>query len=126
MQAALRYDHYSDFGNTTNPKLGLKFKPTPEVLLRANWGRGFRAPTLVEITPSRGVFFIQVNDPLTGADQRSNLRVCLPATPNLRPEKSRSTTAGIVWEPNNSFNMSFDVYDIPGPTLSMLRPFRAS
>ncbi len=27
MQAALRYDDYSDFGNTTNPKLGLKFKP---------------------------------------------------------------------------------------------------
>ncbi len=59
MQAALRYDHYSDFGNTTNPKLGLKFKPTPELLFRANWGRGFRAPTLVEITPSRGLAFIR-------------------------------------------------------------------
>ena len=57
-QVALSYDHYSDFGNTTNPKLGLKFKPTPEVLLRANWGRGFRAPTLVEISPSRAVFFV--------------------------------------------------------------------
>ena len=110
-QAAFRYDHYSDFGNTTNPKLGLKFKPTPEVLLRANWGRGFRAPTLVEITPSRGVFFVQVNDPFTSA---TNVQVSgiFTGNPDLRPEKSRSTTAGIVWEPNNSFNVSFDVYDI--------------
>ena len=111
MQAALRYDHYSDFGNTTNPKLGLKFKPTPEVMFRANWGRGFRAPTLVEITPSRGVFFVQVNDPFTGA---TNVQVSgiFTGNPDLRPEKSRSTTAGVVWEPNNSFNASIDVYDI--------------
>jgi iron complex outermembrane recepter protein len=111
MQAALRYDDYSDFGNTTNPKLGLKFKPTNEILLRANWGRGFRAPTLVEITPSRGVFFVQVNDPFTGA---TNVQVSgvFTGNPDLRPEKSRSTTAGVVWEPNNSFNASVDVYDI--------------
>ena len=111
MQAALRYDHYSDFGNTTNPKLGLKFKPTPEIMLRANWGRGFRAPTLVEITPSRGVFFVAVNDPFTGA---TNVQVSgvFTGNPNLQPEKSRSLTAGFVWEPNNAFNVSVDLYDI--------------
>ncbi len=111
LQAALRYDDYSDFGTTLNPKLGLKFKPVPQVLLRANWGRGFRAPTLVEITPSRGVFFVQVNDPFTGA---TNVQVSgvFTGNPDLRPEKSRSTTAGIVWEPSNSFNASLDVYDI--------------
>ena len=110
-QAALRYDHYDDFGSTTNPKLGLKFKPTPEVLLRANWGRGFRAPTLVEITPSRGVFFVAVNDPFTGA---TNVQISgvFTGNPNLQPEKSRSFTAGVVWEPTNSFNASVDVYDI--------------
>lgn len=111
VQAALRYDHYSDFGSTTNPKIGLKFKPTPEVLFRANWGRGFRAPTLVEITPSRGVFFVAVNDPFTN---QTNIQVSgiFTGNPNLQPEKSRSLTAGVVWEPNNSFNASVDVYDI--------------
>ena len=110
-QVALRYDNYSDFGNTTNPKLGLKFKPTPEVLLRANWGRGFRAPSLVEITPSRGLFFVQVNDPVNNLTDQQVSGV-FTGNPDLRPEKSRSTTLGIVWEPTNAFNVSFDVYDI--------------
>ncbi len=110
-QVALRYDHYSDFGNTTNPKLGLKFKPTPEVLLRANWGRGFRAPSLVEISPSRALVFSTVNDP---ANNLTGIQVsgAFAGNPNLEPEKSRSTTLGIVWEPTNAFNVSFDVYDI--------------
>ncbi len=110
-QAALRYDDYSDFGTTLNPKVGLKFRPTPEVLLRANWGRGFRAPTLVEITPSRAVFFVQVNDPATGA---TNVQISgvFAGNPDLKPEKSRSSTFGIVWEPTNSFNASVDLYDI--------------
>ena len=111
VQAALRFDDYSDFGNTTNPKLGLKFKPTPEVLLRANWGRGFRAPSLVEITPSRAFTFQTVNDP---ANNLTGVQVSgfFAGNPDLEPEKSRSTTVGIVWEPNSSFNVSFDVYDI--------------
>jgi iron complex outermembrane receptor protein len=111
VQAALRYDDYSDFGSTTNPKLGLKFKPAPEILLRANWGRGFRAPSLVEITPSRGVFFVQVNDPLNGITNQQVSGV-FTGNPDLQPEKSRSLTAGIVWEPTNAFNASVDVYDI--------------
>ncbi len=32
--------------------------------------------------------------------------------PDLKPEKSRSTTLGVVWEPSASFNVSFDIYDI--------------
>ncbi|MEO5676088.1 MAG: TonB-dependent receptor, partial [Usitatibacter sp.] len=31
---AVRYDHYSDFGNTTNPKYSLRWQPTPTLLLR--------------------------------------------------------------------------------------------
>ncbi len=110
-QAALRHDHYSDFGNTTNPKLGLKFKPVPELLLRANWGRGFRAPSLVEITPSRGLFFVQVNDDINGITNQQVSGV-FTGNPALKAEKSRATTVGIVWEPTSSFNVSLDLYDI--------------
>jgi iron complex outermembrane recepter protein len=123
-QAALRYDNYSDFGNTTNPKLGLKFKPTPEVLLRANWGRGFRAPSLVEITPSRGLFFVQVNDPVNNITNQQVSGV-FTGNPDLRPEKSRSTTLGIVWEPSSAFNVSFDVYDISYSDIVVAPSFQA-
>lgn len=108
---ALRYDHYSDFGKSINPKIGLKFKPTPEFLLRANWGRGFRAPTLPEISPSVATFFIQVNDPFTG---QAGVQVSgiFAGNPNLLPERSTSTTVGMVWEPNSSFNAGVNIYDI--------------
>ncbi|MGH8167093.1 MAG: TonB-dependent receptor plug domain-containing protein, partial [Woeseiaceae bacterium] len=48
LDLALRYSHYNDFGNTTNPKVGLKWQVTDEVLLRGSWGTGFRAPTFTE------------------------------------------------------------------------------
>ena len=110
-QLAVRYDDYSDFGSATTPKVGLKFKATPELLFRFNWGRGFRAPSLPEISPSVATFFTQVNDPVT---QQTGVQISgvFAGNPNLEPEKSRSSTLGMVWEPNNAFNMSVDFYQI--------------
>ncbi len=33
---AVRYDHYSDFGSTTNPKVSLRWQPIPSLLLRGS------------------------------------------------------------------------------------------
>jgi iron complex outermembrane receptor protein len=113
MQAALRYDDYSDYGTSLTPKVGVKFKATPELLFRANWGRGFRAPSLPEIAPSVATFFVQVDDPHTTPPQTGvQVSGVFAGNPNLQPEKSRSTTIGMVWEPNSSFNMALDWYQI--------------
>jgi len=107
---ALRNDKYSDFGNATTPKVGFKLKPSPEVVIRGNWGRGFRAPTLPEISPSSATFFVQVIDNLTNTiPQVSGV---FAGNPNLQAEKSRSGTLGIVWEPNNNFNIGLTWYEI--------------
>jgi iron complex outermembrane receptor protein len=110
-QIAARDDYYNDFGNSFTPKFGLKIKPSNEVLLRANWGRGFRAPTLPEISPSTATFFIQVNDALTGLNgvQVSGI---FAGNPNLRPERSRSANVGIVIAPTADVSISVDYYDI--------------
>lgn len=109
-QLALRNDKYSDFGNALTPKVGLKFKPTPEFLLRANWGRGFRAPTLPEISPSVATFFVQVIDGVTGTiPQASGI---FAGNPGLQAEQSRSGTLGFVYEPTSNFNISVDWYEI--------------
>jgi iron complex outermembrane receptor protein len=110
-QAAVRYDHYSDFGNATTPKLGLKFKAAPFLLLRANWGRGFRAPTLPEISPSVATFFTQVNDPLF-AGAATNISGIFAGNPNLKAEKSTSTTIGIVFEPSANFNLGLNLFEV--------------
>lgn len=48
LNAAVRFDHYSDFGNTTNPKFGITWKPVDDLLIRGSYGTSFRAPTLSE------------------------------------------------------------------------------
>ncbi len=48
LSLAARYEHYSDFGETTNPKVGLTWEPTSDLLVRGTWGKSFRAPSLQE------------------------------------------------------------------------------
>ena len=52
LSLAIRYDDYSDAGTTTNPKVGLTWRATDELLFRGSWGTSFRAPTLIESNPA--------------------------------------------------------------------------
>ena len=49
LTGAVRYDRYSDFGDTINPKLSVRYKPFDQLLLRASYSTGFRAPSLYEL-----------------------------------------------------------------------------
>lgn len=49
VSASGRYDHYSDFGGTFNPKVGVTFEPVDWVRLRGNYGTSFQAPSLNDI-----------------------------------------------------------------------------
>lgn len=49
LTSGLRYDHYSDFGDTTNPRLALVWAPGSRYSTRLLYGRAFRAPALVEL-----------------------------------------------------------------------------
>jgi iron complex outermembrane recepter protein len=110
-QLAVRHDRYSDFGNTTNPKIGVKFKLSPQFLLRANYGTGFRAPSLPEISPSTATFFTSVQDPLNN-NAITQISGVFAGNPDLLPETSKGTTVGIIFEPSKDFNVSFDIYDL--------------
>lgn len=46
LSVASRYSDYNTFGDTTNNKFGLKWRPTDELLVRGTWSEGFRAPTI--------------------------------------------------------------------------------
>ena len=48
-QLATRFDHYSDFGSTVNPKLALKVQPIRELMFRGSVGTGFKAPELADV-----------------------------------------------------------------------------
>jgi iron complex outermembrane receptor protein len=109
-QVAARRDQYSDYGSSTTPKIGMKYTPSSELAFRANWGKGFRAPTLPEISPSVATFFTTVTDPQDGVARQ--ISGVYAGNPNLKAETSRSTALGFVLEPNKTFNISVDVYKL--------------
>ena len=49
LSLAARYDHYNDVGGSFNPKVGVRWQPTSEVLFRSSYNTGFRAPTLYDL-----------------------------------------------------------------------------
>lgn len=105
---AVRYDDYSDFGNSTNPKVGLRWQPNKSFLVRTAWGTGFRAPGLNQLyLPTVSAFSAtRDNDPLRcnrpgglQIDCNNQMRTQSGGNPGLRPEESEQFSLGLVWEP---------------------------
>jgi outer membrane receptor protein involved in Fe transport len=117
LSLAARYDDYSDFGDTTNPKLAVRWAPVDQLALRASWGTGFRAPSLAQIGlgPSQeSQFFV---DTFGCAD---NPVYCNPldyvilfsGNPNLEAEESETLNVGVSWAPTDGLEFSVDYWDI--------------
>lgn len=120
LNAAVRYDDYEGVGSSVNPKVGLRFQPIPEVLLRASAGKGFRAPSLLDLhaPQTTGVTPPGLNDPIrcpiTGSllDCVTQFPITNGGNTALEPEKSRNVTAGVVFEPINNVSLAFDYFNI--------------
>jgi len=120
-----RYDHYSDFGSSTNPKVQLRWQPTRELVVRSAYSTGFRAPGLYELHSANSFTNTgNINDPVycpggkgTGnggaPDYCDDQFVALNGgNEALKPEKSKSFTLGFVVEPFNDFSFSADYWRI--------------
>ncbi len=102
-----RFDHYSDFGNTFNPKGGLKWTPIPELALRGTFSKGFRAPSFSENGSSAAEGFTTYTPPASFVTAHGNdgyvqpyaLAQLTSANPNIKPETSQSFTTGAVVQP---------------------------
>ena len=117
---ALRHDHYSDFGGTTNPKVTLRWQPAQSVVVRAEYGHGFRVPTLSDLFQPLYLGFTvnAFDDPLrcdvthSAADCGVQLRSRSGGNPALNPEKSRQWGAGVVLEAAPGLSASVDYFRI--------------
>lgn len=91
-----RYEHYSDFGSTTNPKVGFNWSPLPGLALRGSYGTSFRAPLMNELNNLSGNFIIQ--EALNGPD----IVTILALTGNnaeLEPEEATTYSLGFDFRP---------------------------
>lgn len=49
LTAGVRYDHYSDFGDTTNPRAAVVWQTAYNLTSKVLYGRAFRAPSFAEL-----------------------------------------------------------------------------
>lgn len=128
IEAAIRWSDYSDFGTTTNPKIGLRYQATSQWLLRATYSEGFRAPTLNELYQGASEDQAFISDPcilpenvgvLTGCDQladttRNQYLTVTGGNSKLEEEKAQTWGLGVVWTPSEypGLRLSVDYFDI--------------
>jgi iron complex outermembrane receptor protein len=118
LSLAGRFDDYSDFGSSSNPKLGLTWQPIAGVNLRATYGTSFRAPTLPNIATTFGNRTtpnnllgtqIGLNDPRTlSVINRGGGRA------GLEPEKATTYSLGVDFTPEliEGFTATLNYYQI--------------
>jgi iron complex outermembrane receptor protein len=120
-----RYDHYSGFGATTNPKVSFKYQPIDSLAFRGAYSTGFKVPSFNQlfngITESQYAG-LDLADPASCPGGRANETVagCEVIRPtelfggkaDLKPEESKQRSFGAVWAPNERFNLSVDWWEI--------------
>lgn len=126
VQAAARFDRYSDFGNTFNPKIGFRYTVSPTVVMRGSANSGFRAPSLDDVFGPQSVTFTAnpYDDPVlcpggkvtdAGVESRDcnqQAQALQGGNPDLQPEKSKSFTLGAAFQPARDLLFTVDYWNI--------------
>jgi outer membrane receptor protein involved in Fe transport len=94
--AALRHERYSDFGTTTNPKVGATWRVSGGLEVRASWGTSFRAPSLPEIYAPFQVAPTQLP---TAAGTNTAVLFMSGGNLDLRPETAETISGGVTFRP---------------------------
>lgn len=118
LNPSVRYEHSDQFGSETTPHLGLTYNMNNNWRFKANYGRGYKAPTISEL-------YLRMNRAMGVAE------VHVYGNPDLKPEKSRSFDFGIEGEQNNWFgkltyfnNKVTNLIDSEGSTVNGVSNYR--
>lgn len=123
LQLAERYDHFSDFGDTANPKAALLYRMTKSLLLRGSAGTGFKAPLMQDLYAASSIGYPGFIDHkacnmeraaggATPSCEVQQYQVTSGGNKGLREEKSESYSVGAVFEPSKEFNIGADLFQI--------------
>ncbi len=117
ISAALRFENYSDFGNTLNYKVSSRYKITDGIAVRASASSGFRAPSLQQRYYAKtNTLFVTQNGQQVAQESGTFTNDSKPAEilgiPKLKQETSQSFTVGTTIQLNNAFELTVDAYQI--------------
>jgi len=121
LTGAMRYEKYQVSGGALSPKLGLKYLPMNELLLRASIGKGFRAPSMSDLyrpvtTGSAATLVdplcMQLDPEATPTDCSDIWTTYNYSNPQLKPEKSRQFSLGGVFEPSRGVSINLDYWNV--------------
>jgi iron complex outermembrane receptor protein len=90
LTAGVRYDHFSDFGDTTNPRAALVWSARRNLTFKALYGEAFRAPSFSETR-------VQSNPAVLG-------------NPALKPEQLKSYELAVNYQPSFDLTLDFNVF----------------
>lgn len=91
LTSGMRYDHYSDFGDTFNPRLALVWETQHNLTTKLLYGHSFRAPSFAETR--------NINNPVTLGN------------PNLNPESINTIELAFDYHPTDKLRLGFNVFN---------------
>ena len=90
LTAGVRQDHYSDFGNTTNPRVALVWETAYNLTSKLLYGRAFRPPSFAEL--------YNINNPVALGN------------PNLKPETNESVELAFAWQAASTLQANLNLF----------------
>ena len=109
----LRYEELEN-DSAVNPKISARYEATDNLVLRASLSTSFREASLAQLTATtiglQGIQdFSTDGTPVGGV---AFIRVAQANNPNLDPEESDNLNVGLIWSPNDNFNLKLDYWAI--------------
>jgi len=117
LSAAVRHDHYSDFGDSTNPKYGISWFPINTLELRGAYSTSFRAPATGQelyVSQKGTTAVVLFADPGPGQTDMVPVVALAGGQPKLQPETARNLSFGLEYKPLvvPGLRLSLSYYDI--------------
>ena len=127
LNASGRYDNYSTGQRKFSPKFTAKFTPIQQLAIRGTYSQGFRIPsfneayglpttgyitTVVDPNTSGGAAFIAAHGGNTYSTASYSVGLTATGNPDLKPERSRTYTAGAIFKPVPRVTLTADYYNI--------------
>lgn len=114
LSVAARFDDYSDFGSSTNPRVGISWRPANSLTWRGTYGTSFRPPQLFELDDSnnfRGL--LSLVDPASQSG-RSNTILLTGFNSSLTPEDATTWSFGLEYKSESveNFSLGLTYFDI--------------